>query len=69
MIREGSKKKHLGKKKVEPIFGKVNEGDEIKKKIGQISRKVNEGDEIKKTVDLFEKKVMRATKKNKQKKT
>ena len=30
--------------------------------------KVNEGDEIKQTFDLFLKKIMRATKKNKQKK-
>ena len=29
-MREGGKK-HLGKKKIEPIFGKVDEGDEIKK--------------------------------------
>ena len=30
-MREGGKKKHLRKKNIEPIFGKVNEGDEIKK--------------------------------------
>ena len=29
-MREGGKK-HLGKKNIEPIFGKVNGGDEIKK--------------------------------------
>ena len=51
----GRQKKTFKKKKTEPIFGKVNEGDEIKKNIGQISSKVNEGDEIKKTFDLFEK--------------
>ena len=45
-MREGGKK-HLRKKNIEPIFGEVNEGDEIKKNIGQISRKVNEGEEIK----------------------
>ena len=27
----GPKKKHLRKKNIEPSFGKVNEGDEIKK--------------------------------------
>ena len=30
-MREGCKKKHLRKKTIEPILGKVNEGDEIKK--------------------------------------
>ena len=47
LIREGEKK-HLRKKNIEPIFGKVNEGDQIEKNIGQISGKVNEGDQIKK---------------------
>ena len=51
-MREGGKK-HLRKKNIEPIFGKVNEGDEIKKNIGHISGKVYESDEIKKTFDLF----------------
>ena len=51
-MREGGKK-HLRKKNIEPIFGKVNEGDEIKKNIGHISGKVNEGDEMKNTFDLF----------------
>ena len=45
LMREGGKKKHLGKKNIEPIFGKVNEGDQ-KKTLGQISRKGNESDEI-----------------------
>ena len=51
-MREGGKKKPLGKKtfhllkkNIPPIFGKVNEGDQIKKTIGQISGKVNESDE------------------------
>ena len=30
-MREGGKKKHLRKKNIKPIFGKVNEGNEIKK--------------------------------------
>ena len=46
-------KKHLRKKNIEPVFGKANEGDQIKKNIGRISGKVNEGNEIKKTFDLF----------------
>ena len=47
-MREG------GKKNIEHIFGKVNEGDEIKRNTGQFFRKVNVGDEIKKTFDPFE---------------
>ena len=39
-MREGGKK-HLGNKNIEPIFGKVNEGDQTKKNIWQISRKGN----------------------------
>ena len=45
------------------IFGKDNEGDQIKKNIGHISGKVIEGDE-KKTFDLFKKKLTRAKKNN-----
>ena len=30
-MRERAGKKHLRKKNIEPIFGEVNEGDEIKK--------------------------------------
>ena len=30
-MREGGKKKYLRKKNIEPIFGKGNEGDQIKK--------------------------------------
>ena len=30
---EGGKKKHLRKKNTEPIFGKVNKGEETKKKL------------------------------------
>ena len=52
-MREGGKKKHLGKKNIPPIFGKVNEGDQIKKKIGQISGKVIEGEPNKIRLDLF----------------
>ena len=55
------KKKH--------IFGKVNEGYQIKKNIGHISGKVNEGDKIKQTFDLFKKKIMTATKKTSKKNT
>ena len=65
-MREGSKKKHLGKKNIPPIFGKVNEGDQIKKNIGQISGKVNEDDEIKKNW-TFLNKVNEGGEKNKQK--
>ena len=43
-MREGGKK-IFKKKNIQPIFGKVNEGDHIKK-IEQISGKVNEGDQI-----------------------
>ena len=46
-MREGGKNKHLRKKIIEPISGKVNEGDEIKKKPWPILKKVNhvnEGD-------------------------
>ena len=53
-MREGGKKT-FRKKNIEPIFGKGNEGDQIKKNTGHISGKVNEGDGIKKPFDLFEK--------------
>ena len=43
-MREGGKKKHLGKKNIPPIFGKCPN----KKNIRQISGKVNESNEIKK---------------------
>ena len=55
-MREGSKKNHLGKKNMPPIFGKVNEGDQIKKNIGQISGKVNEDDEKNKQKNIAGKK-------------
>ena len=42
----GGKKKHLGKTNIKPIFGRVNEGDQIKKK----------------TLVTFLEKLMRATK-------
>ena len=41
-------KKTFKEKNIEPIFAKVNEGNEITKNIGQISRKFIEGDIIKK---------------------
>ena len=40
LMREGGKKKHLRKKNVEPIFGKVNEGDEIKKTLDRFLEKL-----------------------------
>ena len=45
-MRKGGKKKYLRKKNIEPIFGKGNEGDEIKKKLTYF-KKVDEGDEKK----------------------
>ena len=50
-MREGGKKKHLGKDKHSTYFRKRKVIEGGKKNIGQISGKVNEGDEIKK--DLF----------------
>ena len=47
LMRGGAIKKPFYKKKHYLIFGKFNEGDELKK-IGPISRKVNEGNKIKK---------------------
>ena len=64
-MREGGKKNN--KKTIQHIFGKVNEGDQIKKNIGKISGKVFEGEQIKKN-DLFQMKVMRATKRQPSKK-
>ena len=40
----GRKKIHLRKNNIEPIFEKVNDGDQIKKNIRYISGKVNECD-------------------------
>ena len=51
---------------MEHIFGKVNEGDEIKN-IGHISGKVNESDKIKKLLTYFDKNLMRAVKKTSKK--
>ena len=45
-MREGDKRKHLRKKIIEHIFGKVNENDEIKKCFIYLG-KVNESDEKK----------------------
>ena len=42
----GNGKKTFRKKNIEPIFGKVNEGDEIKKN-WSIWKRVNEGDKFK----------------------
>ena len=39
-MREGGKKKHLGKTNIEPILGKVNEGDKIKKTLEKIPEKL-----------------------------
>ena len=39
-MREGGKKKHLGKKNIPPIFGKVNEGDQIKKTLDKFLEKL-----------------------------
>ena len=39
-MREGDKKKHLRKKNIEPIFGKVNEGEEIKKTLDKFLEKL-----------------------------
>ena len=39
-MREGGKKKHLRKKNIEPIFEKVNEGDQIKKTLDTFLEKV-----------------------------
>ena len=39
-MRQGGKKKHLRKKNIQPIFGKVNEGDQIKKTLDKFLEKV-----------------------------
>ena len=40
-MRENGKKTHLRQKKnIEPIFGNVNEGDEIKKTLGKFLEKL-----------------------------
>ena len=39
-MREGGKKKHLRKNNIEPIFGKVNEGDQIKKTLDKFLEKL-----------------------------
>ena len=51
-MRKGGKKKHLGKKNIEPIFGEINDGDNMIKTF-DIFLEVNEGDEIKKNFDPF----------------
>ena len=48
-MREGGKKKHLGENNIEPIFGKVNEGDQIKKTLDKFLGKLVRGDKIKQT--------------------
>ena len=37
---EGGKKKHLRKKHIQPFFGKVNEGDQIKKTFDKFLEKI-----------------------------
>ena len=44
-MREGGKKT-FRKKNISPIFGKVNEGDQINKTVDKFSGKVNLDDEI-----------------------
>ena len=39
-MRKGGEKKHFEKKNIEPIFGKVNEGDEIKKTLDKFLEKL-----------------------------
>ena len=39
-MREGGKIKHLRKKPIELIFGKVNEGDQIKKTVDKFVEKL-----------------------------
>ena len=54
-MREGGKKAFKERKNIKHIFGKVNEGDQIKKNIGHIFGKVNEGDKIKKLLTYLTK--------------
>ena len=62
---EKVRKNPLGKKNIDPIFRKVNEGHKIKN-VGQISSKLNEGDKIKNFCPIF-KKVNEGDEKNKPK--
>ena len=39
-MREGGEKKQLGKKNIEPIFGKVNKGAQIKKTFDKFLEKL-----------------------------
>ena len=61
-MRGGAEKKHLRKKNIEPIFGKVNEGDQIKKTLDLFLEKLMRATK-KQTFHLFKKKLMRVTKK------
>ena len=36
LMREGGKKKHLGKKTIQTFIGKVNKGNQIKKTLDEI---------------------------------
>ena len=45
-VLDQRQRKTFKRKNIEPIFGKVNEGNQIKKNNGQIARKVNESDKI-----------------------
>ena len=39
-MREGDKNKHLRKKNIQPIFGKVNEGNQKKKTLDKFLKKL-----------------------------
>ena len=67
-MREGGKKKHLSKKNIEPIFEKVNEGDQIKKKLDIFLEKLMRGTKIKKTYRPILKKVNEGDEKKQEKK-
>ena len=58
--------KFKNKKNIEPISGKVNEGD--KKTLDKFHEKFNKGDEIQQPLSLFNKEVNEGDEKNKQNK-
>ena len=49
------RRKTFKKKNIEPIYGKCNEGNQIKKNNGQFARKLNEGDKIYKKLTYLKK--------------
>ena len=51
-MREGGNNKHLKKKNIEQILGKVNEGDQIKKTLVIFLEKLMSATKLKK-IDLF----------------